>query len=247
MDNTNDPQIVLVMNEIDAINFRKKGYEKPGCKVIAFDGEFKSELAERLGKQNLLVDKNVLVKDLYTSDLTYYPLDTASKNIHVEYFKRYASVLSLLGVAKVYVSEVNTVNESESTGGSVKGGAAGLGGKVSGKYTSDSSMQELMRLKQSCVPKVDLQAAKKLMERFSLQNDQDLNRVIATVEAGTEHKSYDFFMVLSQKLQKVFDLAASITPYAGINIKADMARNKEITKTYTLHVIVEFGDPQENG
>ncbi|MBR4255371.1 MAG: hypothetical protein IKQ16_09820 [Lentisphaeria bacterium] len=246
MDNSGDAQILLVMDEVDAINFHKKGYDT-NCKVIAYDSEFKSPLAKHLEKMNLLVNQNVLVKDPYTSDLTYHPLDSASKNLHIDYFKRYAAILSLLGATRVFVTEVNAFNETDSVGGSVGVGVkGGLGGKASGKWTSDSQVQELMSLDQSYEPKVDLAGAKKMMELFSLQNDTDLDMIIKAIETGTVYKYFDFSLNLSQKMQKVFNLAANIIPYGGIDIKTELESNKKIKETYTLHVRVEFKDSQTN-
>ena len=247
MDNSGDAQILLVMDEVDAINFHKKGYDT-NCKVIASDSEFKTPLARRLEEQNLLFNQNVLIKDLYSSDLIYHPLETASKNLHIGYFKRYALILSLLGATKVSVTEVNTFNETDSIKGSVGAdvGAkkAGLGGKVSGGWTSDSQMQELMGLEMSFKPKVDLAGAKKMMEDFSLQNDGDLVSIIKAIGSGTVCKYYSFNLTLSENLKKVFNLAAEITPYAGINIKTALESNKKIKQMYNLKVRVEFRNSQ---
>ena len=247
MDNSNAPQIILVMNEIDAINFRKKGYEQPGCRVIACNSEFKNNLARRLEKSNLLVDRNVLIKDPYTLELSYYPLESANRNIHFEYFQRYATVLSFLGATRVYIEEANIINNTDSVGGSAGADVNGLGGKVSGNQTNNSRMQDSMKLDHSFKPNVDLPQAKKMIEDFSLQNDREINRIIKAVEAGTKCNHYEIELDLSQKMQSIFNLAASITPYAGINISAEIKTNKEITKRYKLHVRVEFSNSRTNG
>ena len=249
MDNSGDTQIVLVMSEVDAINFMKKGFDT-NCKVVASDSEFKTPLARRLEEQNLLFNRNVLIKDPYSSDLTYHLLENASKNLHIGYFKRYALILSLLGATRVSVTEVNSFDETDSIDGSVGVGVgakkAGLGGKVSGGWTSDSQEQELMSLDLSFEPKVDLVGAKKMMEDFSLQNDEDLVAIIKAIGSGTTCKYYSFNLTLSEKLKRVFNLAAEITPYAGINIKTALERNKKIKEVYNLQVRIEFNNSQTN-
>ena len=81
---TSDPQIVLVMDELDTINFRKKGYEKPGCMVVPFNSEFAPPLALKLKKENLLNEGAVLVRSPFSAKPTYYLLDEATRNIHTD-------------------------------------------------------------------------------------------------------------------------------------------------------------------
>ena len=244
--NSGAPQIVLVMNEIDAINFQKQGLEIPGCRVIAFDNEFNNEdgFVLSLGKSGLLVDSNVLIKDPYSSTLTYHPLDSASVEIHAEYFKRYATILSFLGATRVQVTEAKAIGEENSIGGSAGVEVNAQGGNASGKWTKSSREENLMSLDLSFEHRVNLPEARKMIERFSLQNDKELCRIMNAVEAGAVHKFFDFTISLSQNLKKIFDFAAGIKPYGAIDIKADMKKNKEITKTYKLHVRVEFNNSQ---
>ena len=249
MYHSEDAQLILVMNELDAINFCKKGYEKPGCKVIAFDSEFlapEDPLIAHLKNEHLLVENNVLVKNPNSSDVRYYLLEDASRQIHTDYFKQYAKIMGLLGATSVSVEECSVIEEKSSVGGSAEVGINGLGGKGSGQSTGNSNVQAIMKLKETFEPNFNLSQAKKLIEDFSLQNNRELSDFVKAVEAGTRQKDYEFDLELSQKLQKVFNLAASINPYAGIDIKATIDRKKDIVESYKLHVRVEFNNSQTN-
>ncbi len=248
MNHSTDAQLILVMNELDAINFRKKGYEKPGCKVIAFDSEFlvpDDPLIAHLKKENLLVENNVLVKNPYSSDVKYYLLEDASEKIHTDYFKQYSYVLALLGAKSVEVKECSVVDENNNRGGSgdisvIAGGGTNLGGTVSGGKKDNHNVQEMLHLHDSFSYQFDLARAKKLIEDYSLQNDPELAKLIKAIETGVKYKEHEIVLNLSRKMQSLFDLAAGITPYAGINIKLKIESHKEILETYILHIHVIF-------
>ncbi len=249
MTHLKDAQLILVMNELDAINFRKKGFEKPGCKVIAFDSEFldsENPLIASLKKENLLVENNVLVKSPKSSDDKYYRLEDASQKIHTDYFKQYSAVLALLGATSVEVKECSVVAEKKKSGGGggiiVPTEGGGVSGGVSGERGTNHHVQELMKLHDSFSYRLDLAGAKRLIEAYSLQKDKELADIITAIENGILYKEHDFNLSLSKDMQSLFKLAANITHYAGIDIKSKMESHKDISETYNLHIHVIFNN-----
>lgn len=239
----NNIQIVLVMDELDAINFYKKGYAEPGCKVIPFNSEsldLQNPIIAQVKKDNLLVQKNVLIKSPYSS--TFYSLEEASEKIHADYFRQFSSVLGALGAKKVSVKECNVVDSTSSwhASGSVEV-PAGLGGDVTMNRNIDKHKKALLELSEEFTPSFDIAKAKELIKEYSLENDRSLTeRIIAIEKGGVKTEKLQFNIEISKKLKSTFDLAANIKPYAGIDIKAKFDTNKDITETYSLNIEAEF-------
>lgn len=241
MENTKDTQIIIVMDEIDAINFRKKGFEEPGCKVISYNSEFldvENPLVVQLKKDDLLWNNNVLVRSPYSS--VYYCLEEASEKIHADYFHQYATILGALGAKYVSVKECSTDDSSSMLSGDGAVGVGGLGGELSVNMSKNKHQKALLELKRTFEPYLNLDKAKNLMRDFGLQNDLNLNETIKAIECGVKEKSRNFTLSLSRKLKSVFEFAGKIKPYGGIDIGWKIKNNKEIAETYSLHIEVEF-------
>lgn len=237
-----DNQLILVMDEVDAINFQKKGYVKPGCTVIPYNSEFLPEndpLIRELRDKNLLAPKKVLIKSPFGPE--YYPLEKATRQVHIDYFKKYSFVCGLLGATCVKVKTCEINSEKTETNGNIDVNVPGdLGGKVSSKATSDSNIKELSGLEDFYERHKDIAKAEKLMTEYGLDSDSDLKQLVAFLKNGGTIKSRDVTLGLTQSLKTSFDLAAEIEPYAGIDIKLQFDREKELKRTYTLTLHLEF-------
>ena len=237
-----DNQVILVMDEADAINFHKKGYAEPGCAVIPYNSECLPEndpLIRRLRLKNLLTPKNVLIKSPFGPE--YYPLEEATLKVHIEYFKKYSMVCGLLGATRVKVTtcEING-EKTETSGGADVNVPGGLGGNISVKMASDSNTEALSKLEDIHEKKLDIAAAEKLMAEYGLEGDSDLRDLVAYLKNGGRLKTREMTLRLSQSLKTSFDLAAEIKPYAGIDIKLRFDRKKELKRTYTLTLSLQF-------
>jgi len=237
-----DNQLILVMDEVDAINFHKKGYVKPGCTVIPYNSEFLPEsdpLIRQLRGSNLLAPKNVLIKSPFGPE--YYLLEEATRKVHIDYFRKYSMICGLLGATSVKVKTCEINKEKTKTEGGADVDVPGnLGGKGSVKAACDSNTEILSQLEDTYEKKTDIAEAEKLMFEYGLDLDSDLKELVAFLKRGGTIKSRDVKLGLSQSLKTSFDLAADIKPYAGINIKLQFDREKELKRTYTLTLSLQF-------
>ena len=236
-----DNQVVLVMDELDAINFHKKGYDED-CAVIPYNSEClpkKDPLIQQLQKANLLKSREVLIRSPFGPE--YYPLENATLEVHHAYFKKYSLVCGLLGATHVKVKKCEINSETTKTGGKADVSVPdNLGGNVSVKIGKDSNTEFLSKLEDKFEKNIDLAKAEDLMTEFGLEGDSDLNELVAALKKGVKLTSRDVTLRLSQSLKSTFDLAAKITPYAGINIKGMFDHKKEMNRVYTLVLSLQF-------
>ena len=110
----NVKDILLVVDEIDAINMLKLGIENNACKIIPYDSVFLDHndgVIQKLKQENMLSSEHVLMRSPYSAK-KYYLLEDFDEKLQLKYFEKFTYICSLLGATSVRIEECHRVQDA---------------------------------------------------------------------------------------------------------------------------------------
>ena len=243
--------VLLVVNEIEAINLVKFGVEDAACKIVPYDSDFldhNDPVIQKLKNENMLSGEHVLMRSPYSLK-KYYLLEDFDEIQQLKYFEKFTYVCALLGVTSVDIEKIYTIKESHQT--NVE---ASAGGKYQGITANAETEVEVIdgNFKRSCIgiaskmfAKKDLEAAKKLIEEYDLENDGNIQDLVKAISMGVELIEKRIDVNVASQIMKRRNIVANVSTKLKVvdcSLKSSLSKHSSIKEAYSLKLCLKFGN-----